>query len=756
MNLIKNSLFAFIFLASFVVSIAPEDRSVLLTDSAGWEINTGESGKFFAQDIVPPYRYSRSSQNSSKGSFLFRTWTHEGNILLDIRSEPFTPPKYGSILLTGGHLSLDKKVESYIECIASENRLQFFRGTVNTNLIQSVFSIPDGWCDDKVRLVIKTLDANETIGIGGIFEISKLSYLKSRFMGLIAYYFIFISALTIIFLVPGLFAKHFSLNRNLLFPAVFLLFGALSLAFFYLSYFLSTIGVGIYFPYSVVSLALIFIAFRNFDNLKELAKELLPYWKVWILCSLFFTAVLLSASNGVAHWEPNIRFWPAFWSSDNELPWMFAEAVMNRWPLDGLFGGWQPTDRPPLMTASYLLVAPILHLMQSNNDGYYLTGVIYNVQAIILSSLLAPVLLYVIRAAKGFQPTFKISREETILLIFCFATPFIFFNVVYGWPKIFGAAFGILALATLLKSSNGESENQSIAISLGLLAFSFLAHGSTIFFIIPIVFITIFRVKNFSNFIYIAKCCLFACLVYLSWSIFKYLVLPSKDPVTKYALTGDFHFGDPDTSLIRLILERYGSLGIAEWLKIKWLMVCQQFTPIKYQLIEFGLNYEPSMNAFENIRARDFLFLSSGNIVLPLLLLTTLIIFLRRRAIKLIAHVNHQSIIYSTFIKVGFVAWLLMIILFLTPAVLHHWPYAAFVAMLIGSAAIVYESYRKFFIFIFALLATYTSLNWVLFPILNALSADYLACFTLGLFYVAFIFYMTSKWSKRTLTRVIN
>lgn len=318
------------------------------------------------------------------------------------------------------------------------------------------------------------------------------------------------------------------------------------------------------------------------------------------------------------------------------------------------------------------------------------------------------------------------------------------------------AAFGILALATIFKSSNVHSKNQSIAIALGLLAFSFLAHGSTIFFIVPVVLIIFSRAKNFLDIIYITKSCFFACLFYLSWAIFKYLVLPSKDPVTKYALTGDFHFGDPDTPLIRLILERYSMLGLGEWLKIKWLMVCQQFTPIKYQLIEFGLNYEPSMNAFENIRARDFLFLSSGNIVLPLLLLTALVIWLRRHIIKSGTHINHESSIYSDFIKIGFVAWLLMIFLFLTPAVLHHWPYAAFVAMLIGSAGVVYGSSRKFFIFIFALLTTYTSLNWVLFPILNALSVDYLACFTLGLFYVAFIFYMTSKWSKRTFTRVIN
>jgi hypothetical protein len=216
------------------------------------------------------------------------------------------------------------------------------------------------------------------------------------------------------------------------------------------------------------------------------------------------------------------------------------------------------------------------------------------------------------------------------------------------------------------------------------------------------------------------------------------------------------YFGDPDVPLTRLILERYSALGFAEWLKIKWLMVCQQFTPIKYQLIEFGLNYEPSMNAFENIRARDFLFLSSGNIVLPLLLLTTLVIWLRHHVIKSGTHINHESSIYSAFIKIGFVAWLLMIFLFLTPAVLHHWPYAAFVAMLIGSAGVIYGSSRKFFIFIFALLTTYTSLNWVLFPILNALSVDHLACFTLGLFYIAFFYCMASKRANNISSRVIN
>jgi hypothetical protein len=514
--------------------------------------------------------------------------------------------------------------------------------------------------------------------------------------------------------------RRFGWHTDLL-PAAFVSLGVSALGVFYLA---NSIPVNwrwagdISMP--VAAIVVLLLAGREARN--RTALDLLPYARIWVFASLVYYAILGLANNGVGHWEPNYRFWPAIWSSDNELPWIFAEAIRKGWNLADLFGGyWSPTDRPPLMTGAHLLLGEVFGWLQFGNDGVYLRGQAYNAAAVTLNALWAPACWWLLITLRRGIDNF--GRKAILLFIGCL--PFVLFNTTYGWPKAFGAAFALVAFGLAWqarKDYKAESPKTIIILFFVLGAFSMLSHTSATIFLAPLGILLFWWTGRRSSRAFLIGLAIALALM-ATWSLFKATILPSGDPVTKFALTGDFGFGHPERSLWKMLSERYDTLSLWQWLEIKKTMLFQSFLPLNHPVTQIMMNSDFGAGAIDQLRAWDFMMLSKGN--LPVLFL---IIAVACWTLKAFSHGRLDEVRtdapFLALIGVSLIAWVLMVLGFFAPVIIHHWPQAGLFGLAVGGAVIGHSRFPSIFLITLLALMTYTGLVWILSPLHAALDID--------------------------------
>lgn len=199
--------------------------------------------------------------------------------------------------------------------------------------------------------------------------------------------------------------------------------------------------------------------------------------------------------------------------------WFFNAFTL---PYQFSIGNWQPpTDRPPLFSL-------IIYLLNKNLTQFWITQLI----SIILSSL------YLIPSyflAKKIFNT-KTAMVSTLFLIFI---PFMAFQVPYTWPKTI-ASFWILSVVYLLFYSDNKYKFFISGLFLGI---SYLFHNYAIFYIIPILAISLYKYRYDT----IKSIILFILTVvpYYLWIYSSYHSLPSSNFIY-YPFATDY-----ETALVR-------------------------------------------------------------------------------------------------------------------------------------------------------------------------------------------------------------
>lgn len=710
----------------FGIAVYPEKPAKLLTDPGQWIFQGNEGSKVSLRDFPEQFRQVRHSAIESNGGHVFRTWTAANGIApVELLSSSFPPSRYMSVTITGANRTPGGLVQVYIECEPNSQRIEVFRGSVNVNVSESLVATPIEWCPGTARLMFKSSEHGVNVGVGSVYEVSFLSYLKSSFIGRLPYFVVAYTAFALVMLAGGAVASRVGWHDDLV-PVAFAWFGFTVLAMFYLASVTLAIGIPDAWRWvNFASVALVtagVLRWSGQDARTKAARALYPYAKVWAFASLIYFTLLSLGTNGIGHWEPNYRFWPATWSSDNELPWLFAEAIRHGWGLKGLIGGgWLPTDRPPLMAGAHLLLTDVFGWLQSGNDGRYLRGQAYNAAAVVLNALWVPAILWLLtRLHRGID-----EHGKTAILVFVGCLPFVLFNTLYGWPKAFGAAFALMAfgMAWLSRAPVEKASRHSTILLFFILGtFSMLAHASTALFLAPLGLLFLWwTLRRNARSVLIGFG--IALVLLASWSLYKLLVLPSYDPVTKYALTGDYGFGHPEWSLWQMLSHRYGSLDFWHWLAIKKTMLLQAFVPVHHSVTQIGLNADSGAGVVDKLRAWDFMLLSKGNLAVPLLVLISawaaISAFTTRREVAL-----NKAAPFFVLIGVSIVAWLLLVTGFLAPAVLHHWPQAALFGLALGGGVVLYARYPLIFRATLLLVFAYTGVVWVVSPLHGALTID--------------------------------
>jgi hypothetical protein len=713
--------FWLLILFAFGLAILPEQKSVLLTASDGWSVQAHDSSRVHLDDFPAQFRQIRQSAVDLHSGQVFRTWTPDrGVVPLDITSAPFKPTHFMSVAITGASRTPEGLVQAYIDCEANGQRLEIFKGSVNVNVAEAIVVTPRNWCPGVASVKLKSAEQNTNVGVGDVFEISFLSYLKSSFIGRVPYFITALAMFSFVMFAGASLAIRMGWHHDPL-PLALISLGAASLGMFYFASGMPDNGRWISIVVVLVA-STVAIRLAGPELRRQTAHQLMPYARIWGVASLVYFAILSLAYNGLGHWEPNYRFWPATWSSDNELPWMFAEAIRHGWDLKGLFGGgWLPTDRPPLMAGAHLLLSDVFGLLQANNDGDYLRGSAYNAAAVALNALWVPVVWWLLKnLGRGLD-----DRGRLAILVFIACIPFVLFNTVYGWPKAFGAAFALLAFGLAWQSRKPGavvSGTSAILLFFAMGAFSMLAHSSTALFLAPLGLLFLFwNVRSNARTVFVGFGIALALLA--SWGLYKLAILPSADPVTKYALTGDYGFGHPEWSLWQMLTDRYRAMDFWQWLEIKRIMLLQVFLPLNHSVTQIGLNSDFGAGEIDRLRAWDFMLLSKGNVAIPFFAVVTAWVSLSAFALRRSA-VFHNQGPFLVLAGISVIAWLLVVLGFLAPAILHHLPQAAVVGLALGSAVVTYQYYPRLFGLTLIVLMSYTVAVWIISPLQSALAID--------------------------------
>lgn len=682
----------------------PPARPLIAPDAA-WQI----SDKIGAVPIASlgASHHLRTSIANAPGATVYRTWTPQAQVQPGtVLSPPFTDDGAPIVVPVTGDADVASGGQAaFVTCSLHEGRVPIFRGSVNTNFNEAFVQLGADWCrGGQLTLRLEATDASANIGIGPAVAVSSLSVWKRSFVGLLPY-----AVLAAIIFAGAIFAgAAIARALHLTVPpllAGLVCFGLSSLAAFFATVLLSWGGV-------LALIAVIIaggIAARSID-VRQLAGELRPYAMLWLAIALANFALLALAYQGLGHWEPNDRFSPASWSSDNELPGMLAEGLRQGRPLKPMFGGgWMPTDRPPLLAGSLLLVAGGFDALQIGNDGKYLLADAFNIAALLANAMWAPVLAFCLVNLLGLS-----WRRAAIATIVAAIIPFFIFNTIYGWPKMIGAAFALAAVTVAFSPQRKDVDLTQVALYGVLCACALLAHMSHAPFLVVVSIL--FLVQRLHRAPVAMAAGVAAGVVPLAaWAAFQALTVPSNDPLLRYALTGDFGFGDK-TSLLTAIGNHYASLSFAAWLSFKWQMLASLIAPSDWsKAATVAVDYEPGLRnggLASALRRWDLLYLYAGN--LPILL-GPLIWLTHRGAGRQIA----TSITLCIAATVA-VMWLL----FFIPLIIPHLPYSALLALAAVSLAALASHGERTLPLVGAAIALYTGIVWIISPALMALSID--------------------------------
>lgn len=706
-------------LVAFAVALAPEPPARLLTSREGWTLR-GHVGTMSLQQFPVQFQAFRDSVLRSPQNVMFRSWSPEHDLqAIEVVSPPFRAPRALSVAITGSTRTLSGGNAAYLECSTHAQRRPVFSGSVNITGAETVVRLPRDWCAGETRLHLVTTDRLSNAGVGSVAEVSRVSAWKQSFIGLLPYLVTAAAILAAIGLAGAAAARR-------VIPAVTAVvsagtsIGLMSLAAFY-AYAMLPIGRGrAWVPLGLVLIIASLVIAAGQARLRETARELAPYGKAWAIAAIGYFALLCAVDNGLGHWNPNYRFWPSAWSSDNELPWLFAEALRLGTELRTLFGGnWLPTDRPPLMAGAHLLWAEPFTWLQRANDGHYLRGQAYNAAAVALNALWVPAALHVLRSAAGIG-----LRPALAAILIVGLLPFSLFNTVYGWPKAFGAAFGMLAFAAAVAGVR-HRERQPIGGHVAAFgatsALSILAHASGALFLLPVAAWMMLRGVWRSWRSWVVGALLGGALL-ATWALYRHAVLPSPDPVTRYALTGDYGFGASAKSLLTMLQERYASFTFPIWLDIKARMLLQPLVPIDQMVAQIHMNGDFGCDVLGRLRAWDFLMLSAGNLALLIAAVWSL-----GRGPRDTGTAPERSALDET-ARLGsglaFATWLLLGLFFLAPLVNHHWPNAAIT--LAGCTGFAWCATRRPLAFRVLTVSTllYVTIVWLAGPLHDALRLD--------------------------------
>jgi hypothetical protein len=233
--------------------------------------------------------------------------------------------------------------------------------------------------------------------------------------------------------------------------------------------------------------------------------------------------------------------------ADNDIPAYFAE-WFYRHGHDGtppIFPGeWLSSDRPPLQVGYALSQYPFG--WDKDKMGYQVVGVV--LQQLWIVGLWA--LLLAARVG-------RVTRALTMTTVLVSGTAIV--NGFYVWPKMLPAAL-LLAVAALVLTPLWDELRRSLwgAVLVAVLcALAMLAHGGSVFGIIPLVLVAAYR--GLPSWRWIGVAALAGIVLMAPWSAYQKYADPPGNRLVKWTLAGVVEIDDRGT--LETITDAYSEAG---------------------------------------------------------------------------------------------------------------------------------------------------------------------------------------------------
>ncbi len=234
--------------------------------------------------------------------------------------------------------------------------------------------------------------------------------------------------------------------------------------------------------------------------------------------------------------------------SDNYIPDFFAEWFFHHGHhgVPPIFsGGWLASDRPPLQLG---------YVMAQRPFGPSQTELHYTVLGVVLQQLWIVGLWALLVAAR----VGRVTRALTVVAVL--VSDLAIVNGFFVWPKLLPAAM-LLAAAALILTPLWTEVRRSLwagALVAALFGLAMMGHGSSLFGIVPLALIALFRGLPSARWIGVAA--LVGLLLIAPWSAYQKYGDPPGNRLTKWMLAGVTEIDGRGTG--EAISDAYGEAGL--------------------------------------------------------------------------------------------------------------------------------------------------------------------------------------------------
>ena len=709
-------------LLSFAVALAPEPAAKPIHDLQV-RVLRGTPNQFALADIMDRDASVHAAIKADRNFTMMRSWSAEGLKPLELEIGPIPAVRFLGVTYQGAVRDRDGLNGLYLRCSSRQATLPISTGGAQTALLEVITPLGRDWCPDgQIFLRMTAASPTENLGVSQPYEVSAAAFLKRSYIGYLAYFAIAFALASAIFFLGGVAARG---TRSGVDPTLagLLAVGASSLLAFYLyawTPFPAPLGLA---PAAALLLAPLFIIWRH----RRLA---LSVWRgqrgpltAWFFVAFSVFTVLHIGATGSGTWEPNYRYAPATWSSDHTLALFFAEAArIGSIAGEGHLGPWSLSDRPPLLAGGYLLLGDTYAALQTGNDGLYLQPIVLGMGGIVFCALWAAAFYWGARRIGRLEA--QVAALGTVLVA---VTPFALFNTGYTWPKLLAAAFSLMAAAYAFRPRAGQLMSGETALFGALAGFALLSHAASAFFLLPVSIIYLVRRLWRSP-----KAAIVGAAVGLAllgtWAGFKATVLPSSDPLLRFALTGELRFDQTDQSVPEVVAARYGRAPPGTWIKTKVESATYLFTPFPKpspdMLARPPSTPDAKSDGVGKLRNWDFFSLTLGNSAVLVLGAIAAWRVWRSRSLG-----DARLGLSYTLLLAAVCCYAIFVLATFLPLVVHQFSYDAILAMALAGVIALDAGTRHQVTLAGLTLVTalYCGLVWVVAPLRQLVSLDLVA-----------------------------
>jgi hypothetical protein len=640
-----------------------------LVGEDGWEQTAGFSRDRLQLAFVDAPR----SIAQSPSLVTWRSWSPQtGGMTGELRTAPFLLPDYLAVPYAGfpGEAPGNRIV---LRCELDGREMPVASLRTNAQWA-TVFLRTAGFCSGSARLIASVSDSRFYIAVATPFAVTAAAYHANTQFGPRALVVILTWGVLVVF------ATCFALLALRVSPAVhpvaagFAGVGVVGMAVLAAFTVSAKAGISTVLAMTAAFFAgFVFAVFFDRERLRSVAARHGHAALLWLALALAYAGFVSAADSGGGSWATNGLFTPLRWSTDNQLPMLFAEGLLDGTPRATItFGSWLATDRGPLLTA-LLLIPRVLLMPLVERFGSSFMSIAYMTAGLTILASWAVVLHWFCREAG--------IRRVWIAALMAIVSPFFLFNTVYTWPKIFGASYVVIAFLVLARASQNDAAHRSAVILAAICAaLAYLAHGSNALAVVPLAlfFLPVARAAGAHA---LATGIGAAVLVYLPWAYWQYAIQPDGNALLRYAFTNSFGFDERHQPMWPAIVRAYVQLGFHGWLALKAedVRLLLGADIVSWEVAP----YSPGIGFLGSARLADFFGLvrAVGTALLGLALLAV------SRWTGAGMQANSQMLTRAALVGLGGLVF--TVVGFFPPAVVHQLPYGSVLLLFLAGAGAV-------------------------------------------------------------------